>query len=148
MLTTIEKVILLQAVDDFAGVSTADLAYIAAIAEEVSLEAGVRVFGEGDIASAMYLVIDGRVSLKREGNEIASAGPNQAFGVWALFDEERRVVTAVTETEARVLRIDRDNFAEILADHSQIAQSLLQTLSRRLRGIMDRVQIDRNPRRT
>jgi CRP-like cAMP-binding protein len=148
MLTTIEKVILLQAVDDFAGVTTADLAYIAAIAEEKSFEAGVRVFGEGDIASAMYLVIDGRVSLNREGSEIAGVGPNQAFGVWALFDEERRVVTAIAETETRVLRIDRDNFAEILADHAQIAQSLLQTLSRRLRGIMDRVQIDRNTRRT
>ncbi len=146
MLTTIEKVMLLQAVDDFAGVPTVDLAYIAAIAEEVTFDAGKQVFGEGEPPNAMFLVVDGSVSLKRLGKEIAVVGPNQAFGVWALFDEERRVVTAIAETETRALKVDREAFAEILADHAQIAQALLQTLSRRLRAIMERVQVDRDSR--
>ncbi len=146
MLTTIEKVILLQAVDVFADVPTANLAYIAAIAEEVSFAAGTTIFSEGDPATAMFFVLDGRVSLQRDGNEIAVAEANQGFGVWALFDEERRVVTATTVTAVRLLRIESESFAEILADHAEIAQFLLKTLTRRLRSIMERLQLEHGRR--
>ncbi len=143
MLTTIEKVIRLQDVDIFANVASGDLAYVAAIAEEVNIAAGAQIFAVGDAADAMYLVLEGRVRLHRDGEEIALADAGVAFGTWSLFDEEQRVVGATAVIESRLLCITREAFVDILADHGELAQAILRTLSRRLRNIVERVHWDR-----
>lgn len=143
MLTTIEKVIRLQEVDIFASVPTGDLAYVAAIAEEITFAADAQIFAAGDAADAMYLVLDGKVRLHRDGEEIAVAVIGAAFGTWSLFDEEQRVVGATALVESRLLCITREAFVDILADHGELAQAILRTLSRRLRSIVERVHWDR-----
>lgn len=144
MLTTIEKVIRLQNVDLFALVPTEQLAYLAAIARETSVSAGNTIYRENDPADSLFLVIEGSVRLHKGVQEITTALPNQAFGTWALFDEELRLVTATAIEDSRLLKIDREDFVEILADHVQISQGILKTLAGRLRNIVDRVQIDRS----
>ena len=63
MLTTVEKVIFLQDIDFFEFTQTEDLAYIAAITEEVRIKAGSTIYKEGEDSDSMYLVLDGRVRL-------------------------------------------------------------------------------------
>ncbi|MBK7093393.1 MAG: cyclic nucleotide-binding domain-containing protein [bacterium] len=144
MLTTIEKVILLQNVDLFALVPTEQLAYLAAIAKETSASSGNTIYRENDPADSLFLVIEGSVRLHKGTQEITTALANHAFGTWALFDEELRLVTATALEDSRLLKIDREDFVEILADHVQISQGILKTLAGRLRNIVDRVQIDRS----
>lgn len=143
MLTTIEKVILLQGVDVFSQVPTEQLAYIAAIASEVSFPASAVIYHENDPADSLYLVIEGAVRIHKEAEEITVASANHAFGTWALFDEETRLLTATVIEDSRLLKIDREDFVEILADHVQVSQGILRTLAGRLRNIVDRVHIDR-----
>ncbi len=143
MLTTIEKVISLQSIDVFSQVPTEQLAYLAAIAKEVSFPSGSNVYSENDAADSLFLVIDGSVRLHKDSHEITVATANQAFGTWALFDEETRLLTATCLADTRLLRIDREDFLEILADHVQISHGILKTLAGRLRTIVDRVHIDR-----
>ena len=64
------------------------------------------------------------------------------FGTWALFDEETRVATATTVEETRLLKIYREDFYDLLADHIRITEGVLKNLSRRLRGLLGRVKID------
>ena len=144
MLTTIEKVILLQNVDIFSLVPTEQLAYLAAIARETSITNGSTIYRENDPADSLFLVIEGSVRLHKGTQEITTALANHAFGTWALFDEELRLVTATALEDSRLLKIDREDFVEILADHVQISQGILKTLAGRLRNIVDRVQIDRS----
>jgi CRP-like cAMP-binding protein len=139
MLSVIEKVIFLQNVDVFSEVPTEQLALLAAIAEEVSFAKGDSVYKEDDPSDALYLVIEGRVRLLRDQKEIAIADNKEAFGTWALFDEEPRVVTAIVDDDAQLLRIDREDFVDLLADHVQIAQGVLKTVVKRLRGLVERV---------
>lgn len=143
MLTTIEKVILLQSVDIFSQVPTEQLAFLGAIAREVEFAAGQIVYREDEPADSLYLVIAGAVRLHKAEQEITTARADQAFGTWALFDEETRLLTATASEDSRLLRIDREDFLEILADHVQISQGILKTLAGRLRNIVDRVHIDR-----
>ncbi|MEE8577528.1 MAG: cyclic nucleotide-binding domain-containing protein, partial [candidate division Zixibacteria bacterium] len=63
MLTVIEKVIFLQNVDVFDHVPTEQLAYLAAVAEEVTYEAGTDVFKEDDPSDSLYLILEGQVRL-------------------------------------------------------------------------------------
>jgi len=133
--TVIEKVILLQDVDVFAEVPTENLAVLAAIADEISLLDGDTLYRQDDPADALYLVLDGRVALRRGERTISEAGPGEAFGTWALFDEEPRLVSAAVVADATLLRIDRDDFVDLMADHVQIAQGVIKAVARRLRGL-------------
>jgi CRP/FNR family transcriptional regulator, cyclic AMP receptor protein len=135
MTSVIEKVILLQNVDLFSEVPTEQLAYPAAIAESRRFDADDVIYRQDDPSDAMYLVLSGRVRLSRDGTEVTTAVPLQAFGTWALFDDEPRVATAVALQTTEVLRIDRQDFVDVLADNVRVTQSILRTVSRRLRAL-------------
>lgn len=143
-MTIVEKVLFLQDIQVFEHTSTEDLSFIAAITEEVWPKPGTFVFKEGEPSDAMYLVLDGQVRLARQGQDVMVAGKKEAFGTWALFDDEPRVVTAESLTESHLLRIDKEDFFELLADHTNITQSILKSLSKRLRNIMERVSVGNN----
>ncbi len=142
MLTTIEKVIFLQNVDVFSEVPTEQLAYLAAIAEEEVLIKGEDIYKEHDPADSLYIVLSGSVKLHRDEDEITTANTGGAFGTWALFDEKHRVSSATCVEESKLLRIDREDFYDILTDHVQIIEGIFKTLVKRLRGLLDRVEID------
>jgi CRP-like cAMP-binding protein len=91
----------------------------------------------------MYLVLEGRVRLHRDSLEVTVAGPGDAFGTWALFDDEPRVVTATALEETRLLRIDKEDFIDLLAENVQITQGVLKALARRLHSLIGRVGVER-----
>ncbi len=136
MLTTVEKVIFLQDVDIFEYTSTEDLAHIAAITDEVELKANSSVYKEGEFPDAMYVVIAGKVRLCRGDQEVMAAAKKDAFGTWALFDDEPRVATATCLEDSRLLKIDKEGFFDLLADHVEITQSILKVMAKRLRKLM------------
>ncbi len=139
MLTTVEKVIFLQDIDIFESTTTENLAHIAAITEEVEFKKDQIIFKEGEFPDALYLVINGQIRLERENKLVMIARPKNVFGTWALFDDEPRIVTATTIEDSHLLRIDKEDFFDLLADHVQITQGILKTMAKRLRGLMARI---------
>jgi CRP-like cAMP-binding protein len=139
VLTTVEKVLFLQDVDIFEYTSTEDLAHIAEIVDEIELKPDEIIFKEGEIPDAMYIVSEGKVILSRAGQKVMDAKEKDVFGIWALFDDEPLVATATTLEDTRLLRIDREEFVDLLADHVAITQSILKTLVKRLRNLMNRI---------
>ncbi len=139
MLTTVEKVIFLQDIDIFEFSSTEDLSHIAAITDEIEFKAGEQICTEQSIPDAMYMVFEGKVRLSRGGQELMIAGHKDTFSTWALFDDEPLVATATAVEDTRLLRINKEDFIDLLADHVKITQSILKTLVKRLRRLMTRV---------
>ncbi len=138
-LTIIEKVLLLQAVDVFSDLPTEELAYIASISQEVRFSPEDRIYEQQDRADALYLVLEGRVRLHRGSETIAEVGQGESFGVWALFDEEPRVTAATAAIATHTLRVEREEFLDLLADHVRITQGILSQFARRLRGLLERI---------
>lgn len=138
MLTTIEKVIFLQDVDIFEYTSTEDLSHIAAITFEIEVKKDNVIYNEGDVSDAMYLIIDGTVSLRREAAEVMQGKSRDVFGTWALFDDEPRVVSATALEDCRLLRILKEDFVELLSDHVGITQGVLKKMVKRLRSLVGR----------
>ncbi|HSE40328.1 MAG TPA: cyclic nucleotide-binding domain-containing protein [Acidobacteriota bacterium] len=136
MLTTVEKVIFLQDIDFFEFTQTEDLAYIASITEEVRIKAGSIIYKEGESSDSMYLVLEGRVRLHRGGNEIMVAQSKDIFGTWALFDDEPRVATAVTLDDTTLLRISKEDFLDLLSDHTNITESVFKSLVKKIRSLI------------
>ena len=120
-------------------IPTEQLAYIAAIAEEVTYMKDETVYKAEDHADAMYLVLKGSVRLHLDGKEVNVAGVEDTFGTWALFDEEPRVVNATAVGDSTLLRIDREDFYDLLADNVQITQGIFKTLVKRMRKLISRV---------
>lgn len=136
-LTAIEKALELQSVDVLQRASTEDLAYVAQIAEEIEVDANTTLYGEGDAPDALYVVLEGSVQLHREEEEIASLGKGEAFGSWALVDEAPRVTSATTQEPTTLLKVDREEFVELLADRVNIVQAVFKAMVERLRLLAD-----------
>ncbi len=135
MLTVVEKVIFLQKVDVFSQVPTEQLAHLAVIAEETPAEEAERIYEIGDPSDALYVVLRGRVRLHRGETDVTVANAEDAFGTWALFDDEPRLTAATALEATALLRVDRDDFVDVLADHVQLTQGVLKAIVRRLRAL-------------
>ena len=136
MLTTVEKVIFLQDIDFFEFTPTEGLAFIAAITEEIEVNAGVDIYREGDTPDAIYMVIEGGVRLHRGGQEITRANEKEIFGTWALFDDEPRLATATTTEDCFLLKLAREDFIDLLADHTSITESVFKALVKKIRTMI------------
>ena len=135
MLTVIEKVIFLQDVDAFAEIPTEQLSHIASITEEVELESDTILIRQDEPAESLYFIVEGRIRLQRDRREW-EVGERQYIGAWSLFDNEQpNIATAVTLEPTRLLKIDREDFLEIVADYVEITEGIFKSLARRVRGI-------------
>ena len=70
------------------------------------------------------------------GGERISIGAEGAFGTWALIDEQPSLLEARTMEATRLLRVTRQDFHDLLADHSELALGLLQGLANRVRSLV------------
>jgi len=133
MYTIIEKVMILQSVDFFNRCTTQELAEIAAIAEELEFESDQIIFREGDPNDALYVVLTGSVRMEMKGDRMATVEQKNAFGVWSLFDDEPRIATAIANEQTRLLRLDREDFFELLSEQFDITQKIFQSIVGRLK---------------
>lgn len=139
MLTTVEKVLILQDVDIFEFVLTEGLSHIALITDEISVDAGQTIISEGDLPDAMYIVLEGQVRISREGRELIIVEEHGEFGTWGLFDDAPRVYKAAAMSACRLLRIDREEFLEVLSDSPHMTESVLKKITKRMKNLMDRL---------
>lgn len=136
-LTIIERALKLQSVDVLQRASTEDLTYVAQIAREEEHDAGVAIYSEGDAPDALFVVVEGSVRLHRGELEIAVLEAGEAFGSWALVDEAPRVASATTVAQTTLLKVDREDFVELLGDRVDIVQAVFKAMVERLRVLAD-----------
>jgi HEAT repeat protein len=136
VLSLVEKVLLLQNVDVFAEATSEQLSLVAAIAEESQHAAGSFLYREGESADAMFVMVRGRVKLHRGSTEVSILGVDEALGTWALLEDEPRLTSATLLEESVVLRIGRDAFLDVLADHVDLTRAILARVARRLRAVL------------
>ena len=134
--TVVEKVLLLQNVDLLAAARTEDLAVLASIAEEVLYPEGATVFEEGQPADGLYVVIRGELVLTRGGKEVDRVGEKAALGAWDLIEGGPRVVGSDAARETLLLRVDRQDFYDLLLDYPELGQSMLKAMVRRFRKLV------------
>lgn len=136
-LNLIEKVIALEAVDLLRNLTPDQLARVATIARELSVAPGDAVI-DGKQQESLYVVLDGDVDILRGNDTLHTATQNEVIGAWSLFDPEPMSLTARTgKTGARLLRIQRDDFYDLLSDNMEITASIFATLVKRFRKLVE-----------
>ncbi len=137
-LNIVEKVIALEGVELLNKLTPDQLARIASIAKEVQFGPGKVVLQPDKPLDALYVVLDGEVAMKQGDTTLTLARQNDVIGAWALFDPEPMPVTAVTSEQARLLRVDRDDFYDLLSDNMEITASIFTTLVKRFRQLLEK----------
>jgi CRP-like cAMP-binding protein len=140
---TVEKVLFLKSIDLFSQISGEDLSQIALITDEVQFEDGDEIFHQGDGGQTLFFIIEGKVRIHANGvaDDLAVLSERAVFGEMALLDSEPRSASATALTDVVCLKIERDDFNEILAEKSEIAQGIIKVLIRRLRSTLDRQRV-------
>src|SRR5512137_2548422 len=103
MLTILEKADLLQGMEIFCHVRTQSLARVAAIAQEISLDAQQKLFAENEAADAMFIILEGQVTIERGRSENVKLEKSQAAGALAMLADQPHTGTAIATQPAHVL---------------------------------------------
>ena len=122
----------LKKVPLFEGVSDADLRRIAGGAKERRFDAGAPIVSAGEPGHGFYLIVDGRVDVKRGDRTIRTLGPGDYFGELALIRETPRTATVVAKDTTTCLVLTRWDFKGIVVSNPSIAIRLLETVANRL----------------
>ncbi len=100
---------------------------------------GKIIFFEGDKATYFFLVVKGKVKMvntNEDGKEFIQGifYDGQSFGEPPLFtDDDTYAATAIAETEATVVRLEKVCFLELLKTNFKLHFEITQTLAESLR---------------
>lgn len=126
----------------FAGAGDQALRVLAEHAVTLHLKAEDFVFREGEPASELYVLLSGRVEVRKDAKPGSSARigqmvPTSWFGEMSVIDEQPRSATIVAVEPSVVLKVTREVLDRLVKDHVrdylQIVLNIGRELSRRLR---------------
>jgi CRP-like cAMP-binding protein len=128
-----DKIDRLEEVAMLAGCSRRQLRAIARISEVIEVAEGTVLARSGQPGEEFFLILDGSAHVEVSARKRARLQPGQYFGEMSLLDGGPRSATVVADTPLRLLVIKRRDFSTLLREAPELTQSLLATLSRRVR---------------
>lgn len=121
----------------FLGLTEAELDRIDRRMRTTSWAEGSRLYNAGDPANALYVVAEGRVKL----SQVTAAGtetvteilvPGELFGAMGTLGEPCHLQTSSALVGSCTLRLDQDDFRQVLVDHPRVALRVLDDVAARL----------------
>ena len=91
-----------------------DLKKVIAKGKPVHIPSGWSLMWEGAAADKAYLIVDGQVSVRHGGEEIAVLGPGDLIGEMSIVSQKLRSASVVTITDVEALHYDRDRLARLM----------------------------------
>lgn len=104
--------------------------------QRMTFNIGNKIFNEGDIGDAVYLIVNGEVELyrKKESKTItlAKLSKGEIFGEMALLSNSPRAATAVATESCEVICVSKTTFDMHLKKVNPVIRTVIQTLTKRL----------------
>jgi CRP-like cAMP-binding protein len=91
---------------------------------------------EGRPGDAVYVVLDGEVSVRRTDQRPLTCGVGSVVGELALLDGGPRTATVVANGEVVTVALSRARFRKLLTSEPQVAVAIAEELARRLRSAL------------
>jgi signal transduction histidine kinase len=109
------------------------------VCHQIEYQPGQIIFDEGSQADRFYIVAEGAVEVWKdyrlpEKDLLAVHERGHLFGEMALIDELPRSATVLAKEPTRLFYIDRDDFHRIIQNNSEIAISILKSVSDMVRS--------------
>jgi len=106
-----------------------ELYRVVPLVKEVTYSAGDCLFSQGNLSDRLYYIVDGQIRLTRFDREgqvfhLGDKGPGDFFGETGLLVADFHDVTAEALAAARVLCLERIEFAELLEQRPRLQRRL------------------------
>ena len=123
----------LKEVPFFSSLKHHELELIAQSIDEVDVSEGEVLAREGDAGREFFVILDGKVSVRRGEEQLAALGPGDFFGEMALLDDHPRMATVTATSSGRVGVMTRQAFRTVdrsmPAVHAQICDAIRERRS-------------------
>ena len=110
------------------------LADVALLLDEQEVSAGELIIEKGEQGDSMYIVVDGRVRVHNGDVTLNYLGTGDVFGELAVLASEPRSASVTAEDDSLLLRLEQYELYELLEYRSEVAQGIIQVLTRHLRA--------------
>lgn len=132
---------MLDGLDLLQGFSYPELKTLSAYFGQTSVDKGEIIFREGDPGNFMLILVEGRISIYKTGENgshlLSYEGKGRVIGEMALLDHERRSAQCVADSPCELLTLTHAGLEKLAAEHSPLAYRfmfcLARLLSKRLR---------------
>ena len=129
----------LRATPLFGGLDDERLTRLIERGEIVDVAAGDRLIGEGEVADALYVILEGEFDVAKQSGRaeipLARVGPGALQGEIAALEGGRRLASVRAVTDGEALRIPVDAIRELLDAGPDVALSIIRTAVGRLRSM-------------
>jgi CRP-like cAMP-binding protein len=116
----------------FERCSKDELKLLAHNTDEVDLKAGRTLITEGKLNDTFYLVLDGELEVKVDGNERRHLGPGDVFGEISMLSESPATATVTTLTPVRALVMSHMQFRDSVRAREDIAVKVIAVMAEHL----------------
>ena len=116
----------------FSHCSKKDLQLIARTLTEIQVDEGDVLMREGDRATSFLVVVEGALSVERDGSTIARLGPGEVVGEMAILMDRKRIATVKASAPSVVLVGERRSFEALLDEVPGLAKKVLVSLAHRV----------------
>lgn len=93
------------------------------------------IYREGDPADALFVVVAGEVELSLNGGLLGVEGEGGIIGEMALLDGATRNSTAIARGGAKLAKLDRGQFQQLIGENPEFALRAMSALANRLRAV-------------
>lgn len=126
-----EIVSALQRLTDF---DDATIKALASTGQSVHIPANWAMVVEHQPADKAYILLDGSVEIRKDGDVVATLQPGDVVGEIALVTGRLRSATVVTTTDVQALHFTADAFEQLATHNSAFADALRDAAQHRIEG--------------
>jgi CRP/FNR family transcriptional regulator, cyclic AMP receptor protein len=118
----------------FADLSRPQLEQVSHKMSEESFPEGQRVLRQGFSGTGFYVILDGEVAIRIDGQEVARLAKGDFFGEMSVLLGEPPVADVVALRQLHVLHLGGPELEGFLRDHPSVMLRMLKTVATRLRN--------------
>ena len=114
------------------NLSDEDLQKVVSQGRHVHLPANWSLIWEKTPADKAYLIVDGEVSVRKHGEEVATLGPGDVIGEMAIVGHKLRSASVVSTTPLEVIHFTKEAVEALLEQVPAFGEALRDTTADRL----------------
>ena len=116
----------------FSDLERPQLQAVAHTMSEESLPAGQRILRQGFSGSGFFIILEGEVAVRVDGEDVASLGKGDFFGEISLLLGEPPIADVVASRPVHALQLAGPDLRDFLLAYPPVMYRMLQAVSRRL----------------
>ncbi len=130
-LSTLEKVFFLKSVPLFEDIPGEDIVGMVPILQEVSIRQGETFIRRGDPGDALYIVVAGEIQVHTDKGKDLVVHAREVIGERSVLTRQLRSADCTAMTDVVVLRVDHQDFWQLMEEHPKITIQILKVVANR-----------------